>query len=272
MAQSPPGPPFYGLTPADGFHVLRNHWGDANDTEAQAGWLAREFQRAVDSTSTPDRAARGKNFRIADKAPARLDLDSMSVTVRERRLEQQLFATHGMDRLDATPRPAGVWRCLAGYQVPVYDRRARNRWGHVDLLGISQDGLPVTIELKVGDSNYSPFRALLEALANAVAVKAVWPSIAAEIATVSGPAGSKVVPLDATAETFAVQVLAPGAYWELWRPSRSGRTALTAAAREAVGQLRLVAGQTNFPVHFEALSEEAGDGFTFRDAWSEWWA
>jgi hypothetical protein len=68
----------------------------------------------------------------------------------------------------------GVCRGIVSYQVPLFATARKSGWGYVDLLGISRLGLPVVIELKDEDSNDTPLRMLVEALAYGLAIRNAW--------------------------------------------------------------------------------------------------
>lgn len=59
--------------------------------------------------------------------------------------------------------------------MPLQDSKHDEDWGAIDLLGASDDNLPVVVELKAPRSNDSPAEMLVQATAYAVAVKKAWP-------------------------------------------------------------------------------------------------
>ena len=54
------------------------------------------------------------------------------------------------------PRAASGWMCLLDYQFPLKARRSDACLGEVDLLGATDEGRLVVIELKVSRKNGSP--------------------------------------------------------------------------------------------------------------------
>lgn len=72
------------------------------------------------------------------------------------------------------PFLAGHCRWLQSYQIPLKGKRTDSGWGKIDLLGVSPDGLPVIVELKVEDSSETPLRMILEALTYGIAIRKIW--------------------------------------------------------------------------------------------------
>ena len=111
------------------------------------------------------------------------------------------------------PRPNGGWFRLLDYQVPLQAHRSDQGIGKVDLLGLTDQGQLMVIELKVkpdGDSNRgeTPVKALMQGLRYAAIVKANREQISSE--------AKRCFKVDVVAERPLVQVLAPKAWWEGW--------------------------------------------------------
>lgn len=64
-------------------------------------------------------------------------------------------------------------RHVQTYQMPLKDKES-DAWGEVDLVGVSEDGLPVILELKQKNSQDTPLWMLAQGLAYAVAVQRAW--------------------------------------------------------------------------------------------------
>lgn len=111
------------------------------------------------------------------------------------------------------------WARIIGRQVPLMARRASEKWGAIDLLGLDAEHRPVVIELKKAVSPETPLRALLEAAAYAVSVEANWAVLSEEIARLESGSWSA-----RDAVPIAIVVVAPTPYWSDWnRWSTSGR-------------------------------------------------
>lgn len=64
-------------------------------------------------------------------------------------------------------------RHVQTYQMPLKDKES-DAWGEIDLVGVSEDGLPVILELKQENSQDTPLWMLAQGLAYAVAVQRAW--------------------------------------------------------------------------------------------------
>ncbi len=110
------------------------------------------------------------------------------------------------------PCPKGGWFRLLDYQVPLKARQADARIGKVDLLGVTDQGRLMIVELKVarpdGGRSDAPPAALMEALRYAAIVEADLEAIASEA---EGRFGTKIERLPPIA-----QLLAPEAWWRRW--------------------------------------------------------
>ena len=107
---------------------------------------------------------------------------------------------------------------LLDYQFPLYAQQSDKGIGEVDLLGVTNQGRLMVIELKVkpkrknarGDS---PASALMQGLRYAAIVEANISVIAAEVESCSGDRFKDVSIVE---ETPIVQILAPKSWWRGW--------------------------------------------------------
>jgi hypothetical protein len=99
---------------------------------------------------------------------------------------------------------------LLDYQVPLQAHRSDVGVGKIDLFGLSENGVPAVIELKVLGRNRAdtPLRAVLEAFAYAAIIEANASAIAGEIRTISGH--------EVTSGRPDLLVVAPSDYWDYW--------------------------------------------------------
>ena len=131
-------------------------------------------------------------------------------------MEQLLYLAYGPGgSLGATD----VWGQLVAFQVPLHDQRVRNGWGHIDLMALTPEGFPVVIELKKHDAHDTPLRALVEGVANAVAVAENWPAMSREIREMCVRRHPGVFVAEAVSPVHTV-VLAPEDYWTSWQAAR----------------------------------------------------
>lgn len=114
---------------------------------------------------------------------------------------------------DWWPRPNGGQFYLLDYEFPLQTQRLDARLGEIDLLGLTDQGRLMVIELKIkphGDKGRgkTPASALMQGLRYAAVVQANHAVIAAEAKRCFG--------VTITAEPPIVQVLAPKAWWKGW--------------------------------------------------------
>lgn len=82
--------------------------------------------------------------------------------------------TGKLSSIDAGTQFLKVAPRIMTYQLPLFDSRKKAGWGHIDLLGISPQTMPVAIELKDDDSLEPPLRMLTEVLAYGISIKKAW--------------------------------------------------------------------------------------------------
>lgn len=152
---------------------------------------------------------------------------------RERLLEQAIWLQWGRTGSEAAGRPflGPACRYVQAYQVPLQDTRNDEGWGKVDLMGVSDVGLPVVAELKRdicdgdGTSCDRPLWALAEALGYAIAIQRAWVETdfrrewAARVPHLATPAT-----LPATLVNVPVLIVAPESYWRVRIGSRDKQT------------------------------------------------
>lgn len=110
------------------------------------------------------------------------------------------------------PLPAGGWFRLLDYQVPLKATRINVGVGKIDLMGVSNEGRLVIIELKVlaegGGRSNPPPSALMEALRYTAMVRADQDAIKGEAFEKFGA--------DITQGSPIIVLLAPAAWWRAW--------------------------------------------------------
>lgn len=113
---------------------------------------------------------------------------------------------------------AGMWAEIIGYQEPLQESRNDLGWGKIDLLGITETGLPVVIELKSNKKSETLLRALIEVTAYGIALREAWPSLAGEWTKratelrLPSPSLSRL-------EKCPLVIAAPDDYWKVQRTS-----------------------------------------------------
>lgn len=109
------------------------------------------------------------------------------------------------------PRRGGRWHRFIDYQVPLKDIQANRKIGKIDLVGITDQGRFLVVELKCprSDRGQSPAHALMEGLRYAAIVEA-------NLHTVTSEARKRFdCKTDAEAPPI-VQILGPVSWWRDW--------------------------------------------------------
>ena len=157
------------------------------------------------------------------------------------------------------PRLDGGWFRLLDYQVPLKAQQSDPKIGKVDLLGLTDQGRLMVIELKVkpsdGSRGETPAKALMQGLRYAAIVEANRKKITEEAKRCFG--------VDVVAERPLVQVLAPKAWWKGWLD-------MAGSTREAAGYwepefsqlVRDVEKHLSIAIECMAL-DDLGDAITF---------
>ena len=183
-------------------------------------------QEVVDNLKTLVDATRGAAHhrtpqqRYLRGAAGRLTLDQLGVSVAhpgtvnpsaETQLEIKLLTAH---REGAFIAP---WARLIDRQVPLNSEREAEGWGAIDLFGLTDQGRPVIIELKKGDSDETPLRAVLEAAAYAIAVAENWAQISWECVAwqESDGGGAPILPAS-DPYPMSIVVASEARFWENW--------------------------------------------------------
>jgi hypothetical protein len=236
-----------------GLHELRNRWKQRSRIGEHSRALASGLDDAVSATraAVPRRLQRGRGFSLdVTNHRWRKALDGMDAKSTERRIEQRLYLAYGpVGELGATD----LWERLVAFQVPLFDSQKRHGWGHIDLLALNSQGHPVVIELKKHDATETPLRALVEGLANAVAVEENWDDLSTEIRAMCARRGLTCAVAE-RASPVAVVALAPERYWRRWKRDGELGRSVDAAARDEFRRLRsacAAAGHPTFLASFD---------------------
>lgn len=159
-------------------------------------------------------------------------------------------------------RPAqgsAPWTRLLTYQVNLPNQKQADGWGEIDLLGVSNSGLPLVVELKAENSSEGPARMLVQAAAYGVALRKAWPAglrMEWESAVGAIPEGPSL-PTDLT--VCELVCAAPAEYWVEWTgDSPRGRT-ISAESWAALARLRKALAGEGFPSVFLSLGHQGKD-------------
>ena len=187
-------------------------------------WTTTALAEAI---SEVDRDALSREYEELRRcAPRRLDQNkcyfvghdgNLSTADRSNRDEEHL-AIALWNLTKCWPRLDGGRFRLLDYQIPLKARQRDKGIGKVDLLGVTDQGRLIVIELKVkpkGESNRgdSPASALMQGLRYAAIVEANLKVIAAEVESCLGDRFKNVTIVE---ESPIVQILAPKSWWRGW--------------------------------------------------------
>ena len=139
--------------------------------------------------------------------------------------------------------------------MPLQRTRGDKSWGRVDLVGMSNDCLPVVFELKKGASAETPLRMIIEALAYAIAIRKSWNegNFRDEWIEVVGNKVPK------TLLEIPVIGIAPTSYWKtkIGEPKKRTNGKVRDAAWKPFSKLCQMISDRGFPVSFWQF--ETGD-------------
>ena len=225
MTQTNESPEFPERFTPEMFNILFNkRWtttGLAKDiSKVDGDALSREYEKL--RLCAPRRSVRNKRYFVGHDG-------SRSTADRSNREEEHL-AISLWELNKCWPRlDDGRFRLL-DYQFPLKAQRSDKGIGKVDLLGVTDQGRLMVIELKVkpkGESNRgdSPAAALMQGLRYAAIVEANLEVIAKEVESCLGDRFKGVTIVE---ESPIVQILAPKSWWRGWLD-------LGASTRKAAG-------------------------------------
>ena len=206
--------------------------------------------------------------KLIDRAPRRSDYFRGHTGVpsgsrESNRYEEHLAMALWNIRGSWPPPENGLFRLL-DYQFPLQATSADRGIGEIDLLGLTENGRLMIIELKAdqrqGSSNETPLAALMQGLRYTAIVQANQERIAKE-------AESHCNVSVATEKPPVVQILAPEAWWRSWmQPAFSTRCATGNWELALEGLARKIEKQVGVSIEWAALKVErkhlcfGGDG------------
>lgn len=145
------------------------------------------------------------------------------------------------------------WKRLLTYQVSLQNQKDTDSdWGEIDLLGVSEQGLPVVVELKAPGSNESPAQMLVQATAYAIALQKAWPKcLRGEWAKSIGVDEQGLPPELSMCEIVGA---APSEYWEKWTGDTTTARAVKEGTWAAIDDLRKALARSGYPSVFVRLN------------------
>ncbi len=145
-------------------------------------------------------------------------------------------------------------RSIVSYQVPIRETNRDQAGKAIDLLGISNEGGPVVLELKTGNSSETPLRMLVEALSYAVAVRKTWNEKGGALRKQWPATLKKINPefqgYDDVLTEVPVIGIAPREYWEKCFGKKGAAGQVKDGAWKAFGDLVRACRERGFPPCF----------------------
>ncbi len=226
------------MTKICSFHHLKDEIGGRAAMAENAGKITERLGKYLEFTEASVQMRSGKPLdsttrktlnEMKDKGERRLGL---SILTCWNISSQKVFLP------DLCPR-------LLQQQVPLAAMQGAERWGKIDLMGMSAKGEPVVIELKAKKAPDSPLRAMIEAVGYAVAIRKNWPEYQPRLERPSNSVWAKVDP----SSNISVVVLAPTEFWQKLDRSKISRKAITALV-----ELEKGLSNKGYPVRFSSIN------------------
>lgn len=222
--------------------------------------LLENLDVAIDATRTKA-PRRSKNYRLkGGKRPKLADPTKYSWS--EKDWEQALWNNHKEIKGAGA---AWMWAEIIGFQEPLQESRRDVGWGKIDLLGVTETGLPVVIELK-SNLDETLLRALSEAAAYGIALREAWPNLAGEWTKLATELGLPS-PSMSRLEKCPLVIAAPEDYWKVQKTSPK-RVACEPFEDfwKPFHELCAALGKRGFPVSFLQLKRGANGNITAEKA------
>jgi hypothetical protein len=163
---------------------------------------------------------------------------------------------------EASPSVPGAWFRIVTYQLPLQDTRHDVGWGHIDLLGISYQGLPTVVELKRPSAhNVTPAQILIQAAAYALALRNAWTDGFAEQwnEAVSRRFGFTMPAVRGACPTIHLVGAAPTEYWQSWIGSSSKALAVIEGSWSKLATLVAALAERGMPATFVEVRHDGYD-------------
>lgn len=222
-------------------HILKDTLTEKLYIESDSDFVRRNWSE-IRSCTERESPKRTQDFRLV-----RIPTDEASVE--ERRLAISMYNKWHDKEMRTKKRRLDK---IVAEQVPLFDCKEKNQWGHIDLLGVSKSS-PVVIELKKKPSardngtttaSETPLRMLLEGLGYAVALQSqevFW---------------SKWKELFPPCKDKSVSVIcaAPASFWVDWLPITEKGNMFQKKARTKFHELVKHVREDGFAVDFVSVS------------------
>ncbi len=255
-----PAAPFYGFTPQNGIHVLKDSWTQKRYLGQQSAYLSENLEDAI-SVAFDAAPQREDNFRLGRELTP---VENMAETSEERRLESAMMSRWSNDEMWTIPK---AWRRLVAFQVPLRANQHGGGFGEIDLLGVNQTGVPVVVELKKSpkadadgrtQSTETPLRMVLEAATYALVLRKNWKNFREawvnRLREIEMP-DDIIQRVPPNLETVPLVAVAPASFWLEWLPfTEKGTNQLSPETWASFALLLKRLEEMNLPVSFLSIS------------------
>jgi hypothetical protein len=171
----------------------------------------------------------------------------------EAQLERALYRQWAPDCEPAI----GCWHRLVAFQVNMPNQRSDKNWGEIDLLGTTETGWPIVIELKQGRNDETPAALLVQAAGYGLALQKAWPMFRAEWQShLAEHLGLRSV-LPTALNPCQLVCAAPVEYWNQWIGETPRARTVPTGAWGALGRLRMAFQERGLPATFARVAGEA---------------
>lgn len=183
---------------------------------------------------------------------------------RERLLEKAIWKRWQYESVSNNNEPFCPNLCyyIQTFQMPLQGQRTDKSWGKIDLVGVTETGLPVVLELKRESSSETPLRMLVEGLAYAVALRRAWNEgfLRQEWMKVVTNRSNKFVAPE-TLLNVPVIGIAPNKYWDTKIGLRNTHTKgkVKKEAWKPFNELCVACSKRGFPISFVRFESSEND-------------
>ena len=183
---------------------------------------------------------------------------------RERLLEKAIWKRWQYESVSNNNEPFCPNLCyyIQTFQMPLQGQRTDKSWGKIDLVGVTEAGLPVVLELKRESSSETPLRMLVEGLAYAVALRRAWNEgfLRQEWMQVVTNRSERFVAPE-TLLNVPIIGIAPNKYWDtkIGKLNKKSKGKIPEEAWEPFNELCVACSRRGFPVKLLSFKADAND-------------
>lgn len=219
------------INPADGLHRIKRQF-QKRYMGQQCEALVRSVDDAIDATVCAAPIRTGRLRYLIARQPGTKPVHA------EAQLERALFARWGPHAGPSCRPLEGCWYRIASFQISLANQRRADDWGEIDLIGVSERGLPIVIELKQGKATETPAASLVQAVSYALVLRKAWPTLRLEWQEFLAQQFDLRPTLPAALYEVDVVCAAPHQYWDEWIGNSPRARTVSRTAWDAFANLR----------------------------------